>query len=487
MTNRIRHQTVLLASAACVAFSGLPARAQQTTDRTQMLEERVRQLEDALREVRQELDATRREASAAAQAQAQPPAASASTAVAVAPAEPAVPPVPATESVGARQSAQAQPPGAGFRIGDTTFRISGFIKADTLISSYSNGDTATNSLGRDFYLPHYIPTNGAKGEGADFDAHTKQTRIILSTETPVGDKTLTAHIESDFQTSPGTQGSERTTNGYNLALRRAFIGYGAWTMGQDWSNFQNATVLPEAADFVGVTEGTVFIRQMQVRYSHKLSDVLSVSVALENPETSSVAPFSSALVENDDDHLPDATVKFTYAPSFGQFTLAGLVRQLSVNTPEDKARAFSWGISGAGRIPFGRNDAFDVRFMLTYGDGISRYVGFNFAPDVITVIGPDGTTDLEKVKVLAGFLAFHVSFTDKLRSNLMGSFQDVNYPSGIAPGTANEQAHSIAVNLFYSPIRLLDLGIEYRYAQLKLLNGDKGSLNRLHLVAKHAF
>ncbi|MCH8685281.1 DcaP family trimeric outer membrane transporter [Pedomonas mirosovicensis] len=498
MVTGIQRKPVLLAGAACIALAAHPAGAQQA-DRTAVLEQRVRQLEEALRDVRQELEATKRQQSQASATQSPTEVAPAAgpVASAVAPVTPpsqttvaAVPPEepPTQPKSASSQSAQAQPPGTGFRVGNTTFRLSGFIKADAIVSDYRDGDTATNSLGRDFYLPQFIPVDDAPGEGADFDAHAKQTRIILTTETPVGDKVVAAHIESDFQTSPGTQGSERTTNGYNFALRRAFITYDGWTFGQDWSNFQNVTVLPEAADFVGVTEGTIFVRQMQVRYTHEFSKQFAMAFALENPETSSITPATPVLVENDDDHLPDATLKLTYTPSFGQFTLSGLARQLSVNTPIEKERSFSWGVSAAGRIPFGKDGPYDIRFMLTYGKGIGRYVGFNFAPDVLYLADTaGGGADLERVDVLAGFVAFRIGFTDKLRTNIMGSFQDVDYPTGLAPATANENAHSVAVNLFYSPVKPLDLGIEYRYGRRKLLNGDTGKLNRVHFVAKHAF
>lgn len=527
MASGMQQRLMLLMGVAGVSLHPHPAMAQPapgSTDRTAVLEERVRQLEEALRDVRQELNATRQQQTGqqGQQQQAQagqgpaspqsitgvPPQPSETTAAenAAAPAVPATTAQAAAQSASvtavepaagpreksaASQSAQNQPPGTGFRIGQTTFRLSGFIKADAMLSDYTKGDTATSVLGRDFYLPQNIPvddTPGA-GEGWDFDAHAKQTRIVLNTDTPVDGKTVSAHIEADFQTSQGTQGSERTTNGYNFALRRAFITYDGWIFGQEWSNFMNATVLPEAADFVGVTEGTVFVRQMQARYTRQLSEQFTLAFALENPETSNITPTSAALEEPDDDHIPDATVRVVWSPSFGQFSLAGLARQLSINSPQDNSKKFGWGVSAAGRVPFGKDGPYDVRFMLTYGQGAGRYVGFNFAPDVIYILDPaTGAGQMETVDVLAGFIAFRIGLTEQLRSNIMASFQDVDYPSnGIAPGGANELARSIAVNLFYSPVKLLDLGIEYRYGQRKLLNGDKGSLNRVQVVAKHAF
>lgn len=38
-------------------------------------------------------------------------------------------------------------------LGDTTFKYSGYIKADAIFSDYSNGTLASGNLGRDFYVP----------------------------------------------------------------------------------------------------------------------------------------------------------------------------------------------------------------------------------------------------------------------------------------------------------------------------------------------
>lgn len=376
--------------------------------------------------------------------------------------------------------------GDGFRIGDTTFKVSGFIKADVLMTDYSDGDTATSPFGRDFYLPSSIPVGQPQNqEDIDFDAHAKQTRVALTFDTPFGDRTLAGHIEGDFQTSPGPQGTQRTTNGYNFALRRAFITFNNWTFGQDWSNFMYVPALPEAADFVGPTEGTIFVRQMQVRYSRPLTDQLTLSLAVENPETGSITPTSAMLVDNDDDSMPDFTAKLLYRPPYGEFSLSAVGRQLSVDTPTESEEAFGWGLSLGGRVPFGPEKLHDVRFALTYGKGIGRYIAFNFAPDAVFVPGPQA--DLRRPEVLAGFAAVRYFWNEQWRSTVMLSFQDVDNPRIPLPADTNVGAWSAAVNLFYSPVKGLDLGIEYRHARREVLNDIDGKLDRVHFVAKQTF
>ena len=104
------------------------------------------------------------------------------------------------------------PPADGFRSGATTIKLGGFIKLVAANSRFSDGEVATNSLGRDFYLPQAIPTGGAPASRVqDFSA--KQSRFWLNFATDVSGHAVKGYVETDFQTSPGTQGSQRTTNG----------------------------------------------------------------------------------------------------------------------------------------------------------------------------------------------------------------------------------------------------------------------------------
>lgn len=369
-------------------------------------------------------------------------------------------------------------------LGASRLKVSGFVKLDAIASRYSSGETAGTPLGRDYYLPAAVPVGSRAREKRDFDAHAKQTRVALTLTTPVSDRTLVTHVETDFQGAPGSQGSERTTNGYNLALRRAFISDGRWTVGQDWSTFQFVAALPETADFIGPTEGTVFVRQAQVRRQFVLNDAFSLAVALENPETATITGGSPALTEHDDDSVPDLTARLGYRRGAAELSISGVARRLAVDDGGSETSAFGWGVSAAGKLPFGADHQHDVRFMLSAGSGIGRYIGLNLAPDAVRQ-GADG--DLEPTGVLAGFAAVRLAWSKRLRSTLMSSLQDVDYHSGAVPGTANARAWSAALNLFYTPVPGLDLGAEYRHAERSTVNAEKGKLDRWQLVAKHSF
>jgi Porin subfamily len=397
----------------------------------------------------------------------------------------------ASEAVTVAQAAKAAPtaPAAdGFTVGSgaTRVKIGGFIKTVATFSKWSNGDVAANSLGRDFYLPQAIPIGGVR-ESTDNDFSAKQTRLWLNLDTQVAGHTLKGYVETDFQTAAGTQGSERTTNGYNLALRRAYVQFDKLTVGQDWSTFQNATVLPESTDFVGTTEGTVFVRQPLVRYSAPLGKSTTLHFGIENPESATANLGSTALIENDDDGIPDFTARLNHVTSFGEFAVAGLVRQLAVDNGVIGDDAMGYGVSVSGKINFDAAKRYDLRFMATYGSGIGRYVGLNFAPDAVFV---SGANRLRPVKTFASFAALRLGWTPTLRSTLMGSYQNAKYPDGFPVATFdayNDEAWSVAGNLFWSPVKGFDLGVEYRHGERILVSGANGSLNRLEFAAKYSF
>ncbi|WP_374529184.1 DcaP family trimeric outer membrane transporter [Novosphingobium sp.] len=378
------------------------------------------------------------------------------------------------------------PPADGFRAGSTTIKLGGYIKLLAGSTRFSDGEVATNSLGRDFYLPQTIPTgNAPASRTTDFTA--KQSRFWLNLGTDVAGHAVKGYLEVDFQTSPGTQGSQRTTNGYNLALRRAYMQVDRWTFGQDWSTFQYTGALPESTDYVGGAEGTVFVRQPLVRYSAPLGGGLTLHLGIENPESGTATLGSPTLIENGDDHLPDFTARLAYAGKSGELSVAALGRQVRNDTSGVAADAAGYGVSLGGKLFLNQEKSGDVRVMVTYGRNISRYVGLNFAPDAVYV---PATNSLENVDVFAAIGAVRIPVGPGLRVNLMGSYQTVDYSDTLALANIagfNKRSWSAAANLFYSPVKNIDLGVEYRHGERELVSGASGTTDRIEFAAKYSF
>lgn len=493
----IRHASFCPAFVTTTALVAISADAQaqtppQTTE-IERLRATVERLEARLATVEAEL-ANRPES----EAPREPVVAAVSAASAATPPTGTVVPTPPLQSVKTRPSGPSLPvgtaavylvggpnalPDGGFRIGGTVFRVTGFIKGDTMFSRYSDGERPSNFLGRDLAFSHSVPVGGP-GSGLLFDASAKQSRIAVQTTTPVGAYAISTLIEADFQVAPGTQGNERALNAYNLGLRRAVLGYRDFAVGQDWSNFQYVAALPESADFLGVTEGTVFARQMLVRYEQPIGGNMRVSISIENPETVTNTPQNVALADHDDDPLPDLTGQLFWSRGGTSLSLTGVARHMRVNPGAGALRgdAFGYGLSFAGvlSIPGTRDD---LRFMLSGGRGIGRYIGVNLAPDAIydSAVG-----SLTPVPLIAGFAAYRHNWGNSFRSTLMGSFQSIDNPDFASP-LSNRTIWSIAANIFVTPLPRLDVGVEFRHTEREIESRASGALDRLQFTIKQGF
>ena len=371
---------------------------------------------------------------------------------------------------------QAAAPSDGFRIGDHTVKFGGFVKVDASASNYSGGDPANGDALREFHIPGSIPIGGADEDTAtDFNA--RQTRFWLTTDGLVGGHKVGTRLEMDFQTLPGTA-DQRTTSPANPALRRAFVTIDNWLIGQEWTKFQNTAVLPESADFIGAAEGTVFARQVQVRYTRG-----PFSISVENPETT-VTPFSGgARIIADDSSLPDFTARYAVAQPWGDLQFAGLLRQLKYQNPatDIDSTATGWGLSASTKIKVGAKD--DLRLMVTGGEGIGRYVGLNFSNDAVL----DASGELDAIGVVAGFAAYRHVWAPGWRSSLIWSAQKVDNDTSVTGLAVNRSAQSIHANLIWSPVTAFDVGAELMFADREIESGASGDMTRLILFAKYGF
>ena len=361
---------------------------------------------------------------------------------------------------------------------DGRFSFGGFIKLDAMYTDTSDGEIADGSAGRMFYLPSAIPVGGVDESGGDIDTTAQFSRFWFAADGEVQGHKTRAYLEFDLFGGGSNQiGNEAATNTHALALRQVYVTWDKWLAGQTWSNFQDVAALPDAVDFVGPTEGTTFVRQAQLRYTSG-----AFSVSLENPQTVVTAYRSTTRTNSDDGGMPDITARWTKKGDWGHFSVAGLVRQLRHDTATTSASGNGFGVSASGKFNIGKND--DIRYMLTGGQGIGRYVGF--------ALGADGAldatgSDIEGTGVLAGFVAWRHVFDPKLRSNLMFSRAQFDNDTDWTGFGVTRSAQSVHANLIYSPFPKLDIGAELIWGNREVESGADGDLRRLHTTVKYSF
>jgi hypothetical protein len=360
---------------------------------------------------------------------------------------------------------------------DTRFSYGGFIKLDAMLTDTSDGEIADASAARTLYVPGAIPVGGTD-EGSDLDMHAQFSRFWFSADTTLdsGD-VLKGYLEFDL--FGGALGNEAATNTYGVTVRHAFASWNHWLVGQTWSNFQDVAALPDAVDFIGPTDGTTFVRQAQIRYSAG-----PWSFSAENPETLvgglAGAP---ARISSDDNLLPDLTLRYLHKADWGHVTLAGLLRELSYENPAgdiDDSRA-GFGLSLSGKYVIDANN--DLRYMLTAGRGISRYVGLAIGNDA--VLDADG--QLDDVGMLAGFAAWRHVFHPNLRGNLYYAASHYDHDTALSGTAVTRKVDSLSANLIWTVLPKLDVGVELRLANRELESGAEGDLRRLQMHAKYSF
>ena len=202
------------------------------------------------------------------------------------------------------------------------FSFGGFVKLDAMLTDTNAGEIADGSAGRMFYLPSAIPVGGVDEAHADIDTHAMFSRFWFASDGEVQGHKTRAYLEFDlFGGGMSNLGNQASTNTHGVTLRQAYVTWDKWLAGQTWSNFQDVAALPDAVDFVGVTDGTTFVRQAQVRYTSG-----PFSVALENPQTLVNGYRSTTRTISDDGSLPDLTARWTSKGDWGHVSVAGIAR-----------------------------------------------------------------------------------------------------------------------------------------------------------------
>lgn len=434
---------VLLAAAVSLALFG-PAAARADEAREAALEARIEQLERLVAELVAER-------------------AAAPVAAAAAPA-----PAPAAPAIQTTPILPAANPG-------TRFSAGGFIKLDAMVSDTSRADIPDGSAGHLFYLPQSIPVAGESG-GADADFHAQFSRLWFGADGEFDGRPVRAYLEFDL--FGGALGNEASTNTYGVTVRHAFVSWDRWLAGQTWSNFQDVAALPDAVDFIGPTEGTTFVRQAQVRYTNG-----PWSLSIENPETV-LTPYRAGAgrLASDDGALPDLTARWTRRGDWGHVGIAALLRSMRHEAlPGADSSETGFGLSGSGRFNLGARD--DLRWMVTAGRGIGRYVGLGLSTDAVL----DDGGDLHATDLVAGFVGWRHVFNPRLRGNLFYSRAEIDNDTALTGLGITRRAHSAHANLIYSPLPKLDIGAELIWGQRETEDGASGELRRLHTHVKYSF
>jgi hypothetical protein len=369
---------------------------------------------------------------------------------------------------------------------NTSLAIGGYAKLDTIYNSTSVGGDGGSNAGDQLLLPSQIPFRRT-GEHSQITFHPRESRFWLKSFTPTVWGDLNTYLEMDFFAVQAS-GIERFNNSHSPGLRHVFGSLGHFLAGQTWSTFMNVAALPELNDFGGPV-GRVFMRQPLIRWTEPFQWAginSEIQFALESPESAlfdvnNCDTTRCVLRTPDDDQAPDIVARLNFNPSWGTLSLAGLGRQIRIAERNHEQEAWGGALSLQGRVKIpGESD--NLNFMLSYGNGLGRYVSNSSFPD--GALNRTGRLDL--ITSYSGYLAYQHFWNSQWRSTVAYGVNEVDNPSFL-PGIVSKRVQSAHINLLWSPLLQTTFGLEYIYALRELKNGDEGHLHRVQFSTRYNF
>lgn len=356
----------------------------------------------------------------------------------------------------------------------TTFKLGGYVKADYLVTRFYNGEVNEGSLIHDFHVPSQIPV-GPTDIHTYGDFHVKESRFNVDISSNKFGKPVRAFFEMDFLLS--AQGNVKVSNSYAPRMRHFYFEWNSILVGQTWSNFM-IVMVPEELDFIGASEGVVFVRQPLVRFSKG-----NWAFSLENPETTVKHAESPGISISNEFTLPDLTARRNFKGNWGSWSIAAIGRHIcstGKNHPNSTNR-LGYGLTTGGKINVGSKGD-DLRIVATYGSGLGRYVGLG-----LSACSSIGEGEVNNIETINGYLAYNHYWTSTLCSSASVSYFQANNDPTLTGLDANKTAYSGSINLKYKPSKDLMFGVELSHGYREIENGDDGSFDRIQFSAKHLF
>ena len=311
----------------------------------------------------------------------------------------------------------------------------------------------------------------SKEEASDkLRATAKVTRLGLDFNTPVGDNKVGGKVEVDF-TSLDNAKSE------NLRIRHAYLTLNNWLFGQTTSSFASVHA-PEMIDYnTNIGGSGASARVPQVRYSQKLAPATQLFVSAEEGN-------SKATKDGDLSYrLPVLTAKVTqgFAEGKGLASARALVEHYKSEAANDDKTGWGAALGANYQVAEPLKVSADVAYM----KGNSNHLyGSNSA---YSVVG----NSIEQNEAVAVQVGATYNFSPKLRSTLAygALFADdgTDYARAANNAGANEKVQQAWINFIYSPVKPVDLGIEYINGKRDTFAGDSYKDNRVGLMAKYSF
>lgn len=288
-----------------------------------------------------------------------------------------------------------------------------------------------------------IHTQDEADDGNGFDGSMRESRLNFAAEREIDGHKLRGFIEVDFwDNSIGPLASDGS---YSLRLRHAYIAVDNFTVGQTWNGqfFSSAPLDVRVVDFFGPGAGTMAGNGALIR-----PDLL-VHYTLGGLRLTAQEPADEGA------NYPDMVAGYTYRTDGHAFNLAVAGRDVMIDRATDETELGA-AVSAAAKLQFGGTTLSLTGFT---GEGAGVYAGWGYD-------GAYGGPNSLDVNTATGDLITTTGLSAGVKQKLTDKlYATVRYGQVKADETAAGVDDTLAitnVNLMYSYMPSLDLGIEWR-------------------------
>lgn len=347
--------------------------------------------------------------------------------------------------------------------------FSGFVQADVIIDN-------KKAVYVDGFYPSYLESNKT-----DYNSYISMRQTQLGLGITNNETGIRGFVQIDF-IGPDNKTQPR--------LRKIFITYKNWKVGQDWSTVDDLNTWPNILDFNG-PNANAFGRRMMIQYAKQINDKNRFEVALEDPAIPSVSLPEDGLWKSKSLY-PNLVGTYKYG-SHSYVRAAGIISPITYQerrTTEDDFKTnttIGYGLNLTSNIYTDQLSNFKLGAFA--GNGVSTRV-VAFSGD-----GYDGIVDsktnnsLKKLPVLSLLGAYEYWWSKKWSSVLFYSFSTVGkkeYMDGDSSKNLKSVQHG-GFNTMYQPTSYFKTGVDFTYGFVDRYNGKRSEQARLQFSAVYMF
>jgi hypothetical protein len=351
-------------------------------------------------------------------------------------------------------------------------------------------DVAGTLAGNSAFLIHLNDVSGKDIPAFNMDMRQSQLRFRSTLQLKNG-KELNSMLEADF---------EGPNNSSQFRLRHAWLSYGRWMAGQNWSTFGDGDLWPASLlDWDGPT-GMVVSRRIQVRYSSYQTKTFPFvfQAAIEYMEPRRLFDFTldpGHGVDYAPSRLPDFVLALRHNFDNGGFVkVAEVLRSIAYDSKNvaggDTSFQFAsetgWGTTVLTSIFFKEGGGLvnNLQAQWTIGKGLADYFLAIGGSGMDGFANSSSNGQLILLPTHAGFISYQKYWTKKFHSMVVGSYSYFFDAGRTTVGWDKMTNYYLTLNVSYDFFNFLMVAFEpqFGYKKLQYTSGNTQGANAVRLA-----